>query len=359
MMTQNGDGSSCKYVFVCGLPRSGTSVLGRNIGRLQNCTDLKNTGVIEDEGQYLQDVYPIAYEFGGAGRFGFDLRTHRTESSPLLTPENVARLQSSWRRYWDKGKTIFVEKTPGNLLMTRFLQAAFPNAYFVVIRRHPVPVAMAAQKWKVNVTSLYNMFEHWLHCHKLFEEDKKFLKHVYELKYEEYVENADKYHREIAAFIGTQLPEPPKEDGFRIVAQWRNPEGLRVPEGAMEEVSGAHNQKYFDRWRNLLENSFCKCYYRYIARKYEPRFAKYGYSLTKNVGASEDVIRIGRVSSVTGALCCLGADIGALLRRASVRSKARCRLTAKAVLPEFVVANIRYARQRASQNKERARSAAD
>jgi hypothetical protein len=26
-----------------------------------------------------------------------------------------------------------VEKTPGNFLMTRFLQAAFPNSYFVAI----------------------------------------------------------------------------------------------------------------------------------------------------------------------------------------------------------------------------------
>src|SRR5712691_10608496 len=110
-MLQDDERDNRKYVFVCGLPRSGPSLLGRNIGRLENCTDLKNTGVIEDEGQYLQDVYPTAHAFGGAGRFGFDSRTHRTESSPLLTPENVARLHSSWHAHWDNTKTIFVEKT--------------------------------------------------------------------------------------------------------------------------------------------------------------------------------------------------------------------------------------------------------
>jgi hypothetical protein len=357
-MMQEDKRDNCKYVFVCGLPRSGTSLLGRNIGRLENCTDFKNTGVIEDEGQYLQDVYPTAYEFGGAGRFGFDPRTHRTESSPLLTPENVARLHASWHTHWDNTKIIFVEKTPGNLLMTRFLQAAFPNTYFVVVKRHPVPVGMAAQKWKVNVTSLYNMFEHWLHCHELFEEDRKYLKHVYELKYEDYIENADKYHEEIAAFIGTRVPEPPKEDKFRIVTQWRNPFGLRVPEGAMEEVSGAHNKKYFDRWRNLLGKSFFKDYYRYIARKYEPRFTKYGYSLTKGLGVSEEALQDGKMSNAIGALCCLGADTGALMWRASVRSKEQLRVTAKAVLPEFVVNWVRQARQRQSLNKERARAPA-
>ena len=42
-----------RYVFVCGLARSGTSLLGRNIARLDNCTGFKNTGAGSDEGQFL------------------------------------------------------------------------------------------------------------------------------------------------------------------------------------------------------------------------------------------------------------------------------------------------------------------
>lgn len=342
----NIDNGNHKYVFVCGLPRSGTSLLGRNVARLYDCTDFKNTGTIEDEGQYLQDVYPIAHELGGAGRFGFDPRAHRTETSSLLTPENVARLRESWHAHWDNTKTIFVEKTPGNLLMTRFLQAAFPNSYFVVIRRHPVPVGMAAQKWKVNVTSLHNMFEHWLHCHELFEQDKKYLKHVYELRYEDYVENPDKYHEEIAAFLGTRVSEPPKEDRFRTVAQWRNPVGLRIPERAMEGTSGAHNQKYLDRWCNLLTRSCFKSYYRYIARKYESKFAKYGYSLTNVLGVSDQSIQCGgRFSSAVGATCCLAADMGAFARRVGTRGRGHIKRQIKALLPEFILTRIRQARQ--------------
>src|SRR5437667_876978 len=101
---------NCKYVFVCGMPRSGTSVLGRNIARLENCTGFKNTGMLEDEGIFLQDVYADESEYGGAGRFGFDPRAHRTETSSLLTPQNIARLRASWHAYWDKDKSICVEK---------------------------------------------------------------------------------------------------------------------------------------------------------------------------------------------------------------------------------------------------------
>lgn len=80
---QDRNNPGCRYVFICGLHRSGTSVLGRNVARLENCTGFKDTGVVEDEGQFLQDVYPIDGVYGGAGRFGFHPNSHRTESSPF------------------------------------------------------------------------------------------------------------------------------------------------------------------------------------------------------------------------------------------------------------------------------------
>ena len=350
-----GDRTRCKYVFVGGSPRSGTSLLGRNIARMEDCTGFKNTDVYEDEGQFLQNVYPVASEYGGSSRCGFDPRMHRTETSELLTPENIRRLHAAWHAYWDNTKKIFVEKTPENFLMTRFLQAAFANSYFVVIRRHPVPVSIAGQKWGVNKTSLNRMFEHWLRCYELFEQDKKYLKHVYELTYEDYVENPNKYHQEIAAFIGSRVPEPPKEDTFRIVLQWRNPLGLRVPERAMETTSAAYSKKYFDRWSYYLMRSPFKGYYRYIARKYEPKFAKYGYSLIKGFIDNDDVlVRGGKISALFGPIYCLGADLGASLRRCVARTKSYVKQGIKKILPEFVLKRIRHARESAVLRQQRA-----
>jgi len=333
---QKDDKNRYKYVFVCGLHRSGTTVLGRNVARLDNCTAFENTPRFIDEGQLLQDIYRIDTEFGGAGRFGFDPRAHLTETSDLLTSENMSRLRASWHLYWDENKSICVEKTPGNLLMTRFLQAGFPNCYFVAIKRHPIAVSLATQgmrlpgiMWNIKVTSLHRLFEHWLRCHELFEEDKKHLKHLYEFRYEEYIDNPNKCHQEIAAFIGTG-----------------------VSEMGNGEITGSHDKKYYDRWSKLLTDSFFKRYYQYIARKYEPRFAKYGYSLTKGLGINEDVLQ-GReqTSAAIGALYCLGADICAFLRRFETLNP---KLYLKALLPKFILVRIWRARHRVLLRKGKA-----
>jgi len=307
-----------RYVFICGLHRSGTSLLGRNIARMENCTGFKNTGVIEDEGQFLQDVYPTAMTYGGAGRFGFDSRAHLTETSVLFTPANAARLRESWHGYWDNSKTIFVEKTPGNLLKTRFLQAVFPDSYFIVIRRHPVAVSMANQRWKVSLAPLHNLFDHWLHCHALFEDDKKYLKHVYELSYEDYVRDPDKYHEEIAAFIGT-----------------------RVPANPMEQVTDLYNERYFNRWSDFLNNSAFTGYYRFIAAKYDPKFMNYGYSLTKGFDINEERLREGeRISATAGALYRLVAHAYALMVRLTTRSKGYIKKQLRTHLPGPVKVRI-------------------
>ena len=354
----HGDEMRRKYVFVGGSPRSGTSLLGRNIARMEDCTGLKNTGAFNDEGQFLQDVYPTASAYGGSSRCGFDPRIHRTETSDLLTPDNIRTLHAAWHAYWDNSKSIFVEKTPENFLMTRFLQAAFPNSYFVVIKRHPVPASMGGQKWTVNITSLNRMFEHYLHCYRLFEDDRKYLKHVYELRYEDYIEDPDKYHQEIAEFIGTRVPEPPKEDTFRIVLTPWNRLGLRVAERGLEIPSAVYTKKYFDRWSNCLTRSPFKRYYRYIAAKYEPEFARYGYSLIK--GFVEDSEALGldsKVSAVLGPMYCLAADLTALLRRSAVRTKGYLKRAVKKLLPEFALDVIRRARQNALLRQQRAQAA--
>ena len=47
----------------------------------------------------------------------------------------------------DTGKEFLLEKSPPNIIRTRFLQAMFPNSYFINIKRHPIATSLATKKW--------------------------------------------------------------------------------------------------------------------------------------------------------------------------------------------------------------------
>ena len=204
-----------RLVFVAGLHRSGTTPLTKTLGEHPEVSRLRDTDVEEDEGQHLQDVYPPARAYGGAGRFAFDERAHLTERSPLVQPENAVRLWDSWSPYWDVSKPLLVEKSPPNLIMGRFLQALFPGSGLVVVMRHPVVVALSTVKWRriwsrrpTKYTSIETMIEHWLVAHSILREDLAHLGRVHVLRYEDLVGDPTAELGRVQEFLGLETPFP-------------------------------------------------------------------------------------------------------------------------------------------------------
>lgn len=167
---------------------------------------LEGTGVPMDEGQHLQSVYPIARKLGGPGRFGFDERSHQTEATPEVSAQAREALMSAWRPYWDMTKPFLLEKSPPNLLRMRFLQGVFPEARFIVVVRHPVPVTLATRRMLPRIyrikASRQTALRHWATCHQLLLEDAPCIRNLFVLRYEDMVAAPAQVLGQAATFLG-------------------------------------------------------------------------------------------------------------------------------------------------------------
>jgi len=188
-----------QFVFIGGLQRSGTNILARALADHPLVSGFRNTATPADEGQYLQSVYPSEPAYGGPANFGFHPEAHLTETSPLVREENRHRLFAEWGQYWDLARPMLLEKSSMNLIRTRFLQALFPEAYFLIVTRHPIAVSLATGYESVRRTE--SLLEHWLVCHELFEEDRPYVRRLRVITYEELIERPQATLEAVSSFL--------------------------------------------------------------------------------------------------------------------------------------------------------------
>jgi hypothetical protein len=200
-------------LFVCGLHRSGTTALAQVLGSAPGVHAMTGTGVPMDEGQHLQRVYPAATAYGGPGAFALHPASALTEASELATGENARRILASWLPYWHlpagcrlrwgggAGTAVVLEKSPPNLVRTRFLQRLFPLARFVVVRRHPAVVAVSTIAMRPD-RDLRTLLRHWLAAHDRYTRDAPRLEVVHELRYEDLIADPPAVLAELAAAVG-------------------------------------------------------------------------------------------------------------------------------------------------------------
>jgi hypothetical protein len=241
-----------KFVFLCGLHKSGTSPLFRILRDHPQISGFSETGAPEDEGQHLQTVVPTAKFYGGPGRFALATQAHLTEKSELVNHENARRLFTEWSQYWNLSRPFLLEKSPPNLIRTRFLQTIFPDSYFITILRHPIAVSLATQKW--SGTNLPSLFRHWLHSHTLFERDRPYLRNSLVIKYEDLIRNTQNTLDEIHAFLG-------------------------LSEQLCADLNSGGNDRYFATWKNLATEKNGREACDQLIAQYENEVQHFGYSL--------------------------------------------------------------------------------
>ena len=205
-----------------------------------------------------QTVFPPDDALGGPGFFAFNPLSHLTESSELATAEAAAQLDQEWGAHWSADASLVLEKSPSSLLRMRFLQRLYPDAYFVVILRHPICNAYATHAWglqhggknSLSPDDVVGFVDHWIHAHKVMEADLAHLQHVRLVHLEELAASPQAVVDAICGDLG--------------VASYPVPDG---------RVSADVNRKYVREYGRESTRI------REAIAKHAPSFLKYGYSV--------------------------------------------------------------------------------
>lgn len=218
-----------RFVFVAGLHRSGTTLLANLLGEHPEISHLRDAAGGAEEGQHLQSVYPVGRVWGAdaVGRVGFDPFAYLTERSKLAAPDKADALFAQWARYWDLSRPVLLEKSPPNIIRTRYLQACFPDSAFIVIVRHPIASSIATKKW-CRRNPVLGIMANWALCYGRFLHDRPHLKRSLIVRYEALVADPEAELRRITDFLG-----------------------LAPLAAAPAQVRDEINEKYFARWRAM------------------------------------------------------------------------------------------------------------
>lgn len=175
-----------RLIFICGLHRSGTSLLEHYLYTNYEICALR-ANVPENEGQFLQEVYQPAYKYGGPGKFAFSQKMQDDLMALDQFRNYQTQMMKSWKQHLVGEGNFLLEKSPPNITKIWWLKQVFPNAIFIIWTRDPRAVSGATQKW--SNTSLEELMQHWSTAYAIAIKDMS--NDMIVLKYEDFCQSPE------------------------------------------------------------------------------------------------------------------------------------------------------------------------
>jgi hypothetical protein len=182
---------NCHWVFLLGVNNSGTTLLSRVLEKHPEISAMRV------EGQNVTSAYLHPSRLGAARVWSEcedTLRwTERSDPSPAL------RALYDWSYYITPNRFV-LEKSPTNMLRSRWLQAHFQPASFIAIVRHPFAVCEGIRRRSTD--SLSRAARHWVRAHEIFQEDSPRLNRLMWIRYEDLCFAPLDWMRRVERFLG-------------------------------------------------------------------------------------------------------------------------------------------------------------
>lgn len=156
--TYNDQPDIKSLVFICGLHRSGTTLLERLLSAQFELSYLR-ANVPESEGQHLQRVFAPAAKFGGPGKFAFSYEMRQELENQTDYESYRSQIMNQWSKFVVGNSPTLLEKSPPHLTKIWWLRKVFPNSKFIIFSRDPRAVSAATEKW--SQTTLTELMLHW------------------------------------------------------------------------------------------------------------------------------------------------------------------------------------------------------
>lgn len=194
------------FIFVGGMHKSGTSLMAATLGLHPAISSLQGTGVPRDEGQYVQtELKPDIYY--GELLFGLSNECRLNELTLESFDQIGEKLFAQWSKYWDIRKPILLEKSPYNLVRTRFLQKLFTGTHFVMMIRDPRTSYMAARKTLGRITCK-DYLRSWIDAYDTFFSDRPYLRSCIDVAYEDLISRPNETISRVLGLLSLDLQLP-------------------------------------------------------------------------------------------------------------------------------------------------------
>jgi hypothetical protein len=184
------------WLFILGLNNSGTTLLVDLLKAHPLVRWLPN------EGQYLTGALPLPRSYHVPRNFSRrpDI-FHWTEESD---PTPALRIQYDWSYYYQRRPGILLEKSPPNIMRSRWLQHCVQPSRFLAIIRHPYAVCEGIRRRDGH--PIDEAAFHWVRANECLLEDARQLRDCLLLRYEELCQQPEDHLEKIESFLG--LPTP-------------------------------------------------------------------------------------------------------------------------------------------------------